>query len=132
MRRPLVTGRTSEVDTTVASTGPTMKASSSTAASREKAVWMSSGVCSSAVQRERTREAMEPLKAPAPAARSTSTHRGASSCAATVRPRRQAPDTRVEGSMTRRWPCTSMRRASRGAPTATATMFAAETVPAAV
>ena len=116
----------------VASTGPRMKATSSRAASREKAAWTSSGREISAVQRARTSEPIEPASPPASAASTARTPRCACTVAAATSPARLAAETTSAGSMTRDWPYRSTHRARTGAPTASATKFAALTRPAAV
>ncbi len=129
--QPEVTGRNGEVLSAVASTGPMMKATSSRAASREKAVWMSSGVCRRAVHRARTREPMEPASPPARAESTTMTTRGIRIVVAAMSPARAAPEASVAGTITRDCPRASTRRARSGAPMATATMLTALTSPAA-
>ena len=129
--QPLVTGSAGVVHRAVARTGPIMKAVSSRAASREKAVWMSSGDSSSAVQRERTSEPMEPDSAPVRADSAMSDHGAARCCAAAARASSAALEATRAGAMTRACPWASTRRARRGAPTAVATILAALTAPAA-
>lgn len=129
--QPLVTGSADEVHRPVARTGPTMKATSSKAASREKAVCTSSGRLTTAVQRERTRDPIDPDRPPASAASTTSSHRSACRPAATMSPSRHVPEISSAGSITLDCPCSSTSLASIGAPAAVATTFAAETAPAA-
>ena len=128
---PEVTGRKGEVDRAVASTGPMMKATSSSAASREKAVWISSGVRSIVVQRAFTREPMDPDSPPAMAESATMTARGRCIEAATISPASAAAEVSVAGTITLACPWASTRRASIGAPMAVATILAALTRPAA-
>ena len=129
--QPLVTGRIDEVHRAVVRTGPIMSATSSKAASREKAVCTSSGRVTTLVHRERTSEPMEPDRPPASAASAMRTRRSACPRAARTSPSMDAPETASAGTITRDCPCSSTSRASRGAPRAAATMLAAETAPAA-
>ena len=116
----------------VASTGPRMKATSSRAASREKAAWTSSGRVSIAVQRARTSEPMEPVNPPASVASTVRTPRRMCAEAAATSPARLVEEMTIAGSMIRDWPNRSTHRARIGAPTAIATKLAALTSPAAV
>ena len=74
---------------------------------------------------------MEPDRPPASAASTMSTRRSARAPVARTRPSRDALETVSAGSITLDCPCSSTSRASTGAPRAAATMFAAETIPAA-
>ena len=78
-----------------------MKTTSSRAASREKAAWMSSGRVSIAVQRARTKEPMEPASPPAAAASTARIPRCACADAAAINPARLIAEMRTAGSMTR-------------------------------
>ena len=129
--QPLVTGSIDEVHRAVVRTGPMMRATSSKAASREKAVCTSSGRVTTVVHRDRTSEPIEPDRPPASAASAMSSHRSACALVARMSPNRAVPEAASAGSITLDCPRSSTSRARAGAPRAAATMLAAATAPAA-
>ena len=80
-----------------------MKATSSMAASRAKAVWISSGVSSRLDQRARTRAPMEPLVPPAMAAQTSSAAGWAWKVIDTISPTMARQEAMMKGIM-KRWP----------------------------
>ncbi len=91
------------VVTMVASAGPPMKSTSSSAPSREKAVWMSRSECSRWDQRARVREPNGPVSEAMPAARSSS-HSGPRFMAVQIASTVPAVKSASSGTMAARWP----------------------------
>jgi hypothetical protein len=106
------------VASSVTAAGPTMKHSSSATDSKENAVCNRGEPASSTLQRARTIVPSDGMVAPATAPGTKKAQVGSWSCTVTMSSAVATPNTVSRGSNTRRWPCESTARATRGEVTA--------------
>lgn len=114
----------------MATTGPTMKVTSSSVDSSENAVCSWSGSATRWVHRARTRAPGAPPVAPQTMDGPNSVQAGSCSMASTISSERVAADTIAAGYITRRWPYRSTRFDSAAVPSAQATALEAASAPA--